>query len=139
MTASSPIRKTSHAGPEPKTRERNIAFMPWAPPHPCSWPSCPGLAELDQRFCIEHRRTTYRKVDDRRVTPAERAFSAIWQEFSTTYLSRPENAACVDCGEAANYVYHSTRAKFQQPVKILEENCAAVCSTCCKVRERHRR
>jgi hypothetical protein len=117
-------------------RIRNgVLFMPWSAPHPCGRPLCPGRAESGQRFCIEHRKPVYRKVDGYRVTRAERVFNAVWREFSASYLARPENELCVDCGQPANDVYYSIRAEFRQPVTIREENCAAVCSACCKLRE----
>jgi len=82
-------------------------------------------------------------VDGGRVIPAEREYRVVWQEFSTAYRSCLENERCIDCGEPASDVYHSTRAKFQPPQEragiIYEKNCAAVCSACREVRERYRR
>jgi hypothetical protein len=112
--------------------------MPWLPPHQCSWPDCRGLQENTQRFCIEHRKLVYRKEDRKPATHAERAFAADWQNFSTAYLSRPENKLCINCGKReATDVYYSTEAPFahQQPVTLREENCSAVCSACRKAKE----
>ena len=117
--------------------------MPWGAPHGCARPGCRGLAEIGQRFCIEHRKPIYRKVDGGRVSRNEKEYALKWQAFSAAYLSRSENKHCVDCGEPATEVYHSIQAKFppqqEQPGVIYEKNCTAVCSVCREARELYRR
>jgi hypothetical protein len=113
--------------------------MPWAPPHLCIRPHCPGLAESGQRHCIEHRKPVYRKQDGKQPTSAERAFRKGWDAFATTYLA--EHGTCADCSNPATEVYYSLRARFtaQEAPRIHEEYCTPVCATCREKRELYRR
>ena len=73
--------------------------MPDVFPKDCRSPICPGLAELGQRFCIEHRKIEYRKLDGRQPTSAERKFHNKWKEFAQAFLAKQENDLCAGCRE----------------------------------------
>jgi hypothetical protein len=116
--------------------------MPDVSPKACLSPICPGLAELGQRFCIEHRKIEYRKLDGRQPTSAERKFHNKWKEFAQAFLAKQENDLCAGCREQgkdrkATEAYYKMRDTYSPDGSLREENCVPLCSDCRKRWEVH--
>lgn len=102
--------------------------MPSAPLRGCAFPGCPEL--VPRGYCAQHRAPV-----TPRPTAAQRGYNGRWQKARATFLSRPENALCVECKGnkrivAASVVDHIIPHKGDQAKFWAQNNWQPLCITC---------
>src|SRR5258708_22667847 len=94
---------------------------------PCARPGCPEL--VSRGYCEAHRSEAntarWQTLDRWRGTSRARGYDVNWERFRKWYLAR--HPGCVDCGRLATEVHHIAKVKDHPELKLVEENCMALC------------
>ncbi|MEN6370921.1 MAG: HNH endonuclease [Armatimonadota bacterium] len=105
--------------------------MPTAPKRPCAVKNCPNLT--NKRFCEQHEREHWKRLDANRSNSAARGYDARWSKLAKLYLKR--NPLCEDCQErgltvAAQLVHHIKEVDTHPKLRLSWDNLRSLCRAC---------
>jgi len=106
--------------------------MPSRSGHPCGSPGC-GACVVGSRYCEQHANLEHEarnRFDRYRGSSASRGYDGAWQQFREWFLAR--HPACEDCAlrgivKAATDVHHIKKVADYPELKLVEDNCIALC------------
>ena len=101
---------------------------------PCARSGCPAI--VDRGYCDACRPFSEQAIQERRRgSAASRGYDRHWQRFRTWYLAR--HRLCQDCEAkpiplyvAATDVHHVKKVGEYPELKLVEDNCMALCHEC---------
>jgi len=94
---------------------------------PCRNPHCGELVERGYCKSCQSQSTSARDVRQR-GSSAQRGYDYTWQKFREWFLRR--HPACEDCGRLATEPHHIKKVAQFPELRLVEENCKALCHEC---------